>query len=163
MDNEIFPWNPSQVGNFSPSPRPQSEKPTSKAKKLFERGKEVLPYFGVALFLLVLFLATRKNSDPPSSYHPPESIDVFTPLFPLSKGEELSPDALRLVPVKKSLFSKTQLLALMNPENLSELKGRLVAKKALFPGKALFWTDLDLKKRATVRPGVKILYSGAQP
>ena len=158
MENDIFPWNPiSKTVTHSNETVISNE---SLHIKLLNKSKAFLPYVFILGFLAILYGITRKSEmAPPSQDFSNASVEIFTPLFPIQKGEPVPLESLRILPVRKSLFSKAQLLQLMNAENVQVLKGRLVAKKALFPNKPLFWNDLELKKAHKENIPVQIIYS----
>ena len=159
MENDIFPWNP-HTNSTAKGPAVETVVPEQKsAKQLLSKLKIVVPYLFVALVITLLFLVTKKSSPTSNTNFEAATLEVFTPLFAIEKGEDVPLDALRLIPVKKSIFSKTQILNLMNPDNVSALQGKLIAKKSHFPNKVIFWNDLELKKPSKTKNRVQIIYS----
>jgi hypothetical protein len=150
MENEIFPWTPKYDEKKVKQNSQEKHDETLSSKKslaqtLVERLKLSAPFLMVFLVLLVVFLNTRpavRSNNNQSE----RLIEVYTPVFAVPKGEAVPLETLRVISVKKSLFSKTQLLELLNEENLRNFQGKLIAKRSLFPNQAVYWKDLELKK-----------------
>ncbi len=162
MENEIFPWTPKyETKKLIRDPGVGDEETLNSKKHIkktvIERIKSSAPFLMVFLVLLVVFLNTR-TADKTIVNQSERLIEVYTPVFAVPKGEAVPLETLRVISVKKSLFSKTQLLELLNEENLRNFQGKLIAKRSLFPNQAVYWKDLELKKESKAFTP-KIIYS----
>lgn len=84
-----------------------------------------------------------------------EILDLLVPLVPIPKGELLSPDLLKQVPVRMNSLTKSERLQAVRAQDASRLKVGVRARRNLPPHKVLSWQDLNFfsaSPAAIVRP-----------
>lgn len=157
MAQELFPWQkvstpevaiPTQVG--SPSFREQ----------FFINFRKHLSLY-ILLLLVVLIMAFRPVKNMTNETE--KSIDVLVVMLPTAKGTEIVPETLKAFPVREKSLSKTQLMQVIRMEDISNLRGRLVAKKNLPPNQPIFWNDVSFKSVSLTPTLPKVMYPQETP
>jgi len=154
-----YPWleaSDGALGNTPVGPKnPAPEKPTRTTKDLL-RGS--LPWLGLVVAVLLLSIFARKDQATVETSGTVATIDVVSPLVPIGRGHPVLAEQLRLVPLAKKDLTKPQLLQIVRDEDLTKLKGRVVARKNLPPGRPLFWTDLEWKSESPLSITPQVIY-----
>jgi hypothetical protein len=124
--------------------------------------KKLWPY-GLLIVLLIALFQVNGREDKisgPATNATYTTLDILVPLVNIAQGEVLDPSLLRVVPIRRSSLSKTQLLQVLVPEDIKNLKAPLIAKKTLPQQRALFWKDLNIRRPPASPVGVSsIQYS----
>lgn len=158
MAQQDFPWSPQQTPSLD-----ELNANSTKLKSHWyqEPLKKFIPFIGFG-FLLVALFATKALSSKPNSVAGPGNytVDVLIPMVPISKGSVIPFEALQQIPLDKRDLTKPQMLQVLRPQDLENLRGKLRAKKDLAPHRPLFWNDLMLKSAESPLPSnTHILYS----
>ena len=164
METKTFEWNP------PPPPKPADHTVADqevvqvqrrRLKRYWELTKPYAGYGALFAVLAGLFLSSKSRSEIPAIN---DVVEVLIPFTPIAKGEAVETETLRLVPVSGKNFTKKQILQFVREQDVTPLKGRLVAKKNLSPQQPLSWNDLAIHHRngATALSARPVIYFGKE-
>lgn len=155
-----YPWLEADAGNLNidAASKPPANEELPWTQRLLPFLKSSMPWLGLLVAVLVLSVLVRRADSGPAAAPENATIDIVAPLVPIGRGQSVLAEQLRLVPLARKDLTKPQLLQIVRDEDLTKLKGRVVARKNLPPGRPLFWADLEWKTDRGSAPLPQILY-----